>query len=89
MVPYVLGWLGKYGDAGVIYRVIRDMPWLLERIHEEGENCGDDIVDMSNAGVGMIATGSCSGRGSCGSTWEKTTNVSSTPITAVRILATT
>ncbi len=38
MVPYVLGWLGNYGDVDVIYRVVKDLPWLLERIREEEDN---------------------------------------------------
>jgi len=31
LVPNVVGWLVRYGDVGVIYGVIRDMPWLLEK----------------------------------------------------------
>mmetsp|Transcript_30290 Transcript_30290/g.60390 ORF Transcript_30290/g.60390 Transcript_30290/m.60390 type:complete len:350 (-) Transcript_30290:218-1267(-) len=38
MVPHVLGWLGKYGDVDVIYRVVKDLPWLLERIREEEDD---------------------------------------------------
>lgn len=31
LVPNVIGWLVRYGGAGVIYGVVRDMPWLLEK----------------------------------------------------------
>eukprot|EP00579_Thalassiosira_antarctica_P008291 CAMPEP_0201883964 /NCGR_PEP_ID=MMETSP0902-20130614/16329_1 /ASSEMBLY_ACC=CAM_ASM_000551 /TAXON_ID=420261 /ORGANISM="Thalassiosira antarctica, Strain CCMP982" /LENGTH=333 /DNA_ID=CAMNT_0048412833 /DNA_START=265 /DNA_END=1266 /DNA_ORIENTATION=+ len=31
LVPNVIGWLVRYGDVGVIYGVVRDMPWLLEK----------------------------------------------------------
>ncbi|KAL3804879.1 hypothetical protein HJC23_006651 [Cyclotella cryptica] len=34
LVPHVMQWLGRYGDVGIIYDVVRDMPWLLEqRVH--------------------------------------------------------
>lgn len=31
LVPNVIGWLVRYGDVSVIYGVVRDMPWLLEK----------------------------------------------------------
>ena len=31
LVPNIIGWLVRYGDVGVIYGVIRDAPWLLEK----------------------------------------------------------
>ncbi|KAL7537141.1 hypothetical protein ACHAXR_011557 [Thalassiosira sp. AJA248-18] len=31
LVPNVIGWLVRYGGVGVIYGVVRDMPWLLEK----------------------------------------------------------
>lgn len=32
LVPNVVGWLVQYGEhVGVIYGVVRDMPWLLEK----------------------------------------------------------
>mmetsp|Transcript_7957 Transcript_7957/g.11968 ORF Transcript_7957/g.11968 Transcript_7957/m.11968 type:complete len:370 (-) Transcript_7957:156-1265(-) len=31
LVPNVIAWLVNYGDVGVIYGVVKDMPWLLEK----------------------------------------------------------
>ncbi|KAL7517813.1 hypothetical protein ACHAWX_002701 [Stephanocyclus meneghinianus] len=31
LVPHVMQWLGRYGNVGIIYDVVRDMPWLLEK----------------------------------------------------------
>lgn len=29
--PHVFGWLGKHGNVGLMYNVIREMPWLVAR----------------------------------------------------------
>lgn len=31
LIPNVLQWLVRHGDVGVIYGVVRDMPWMLEK----------------------------------------------------------
>lgn len=31
LVPNVVGWLARHGDVAIIYGVVRDMPWLLEK----------------------------------------------------------
>ena len=31
LVPNIVGWLTSNGNVGVIYRVLKDMPWLLEK----------------------------------------------------------
>ena len=31
LIPNIVGWLTGHGDVGVIYRVLRDIPWLLEK----------------------------------------------------------
>ena len=30
LIPNIIGWLTRYGDMGVIYGVLRDLPWLIE-----------------------------------------------------------
>lgn len=31
LAPLVFGWLGKHGNVGLMYNVIREMPWLVSR----------------------------------------------------------
>ena len=31
LVPNIVGWLTSHSDVGVLYRVLKDMPWLLEK----------------------------------------------------------
>ena len=37
LVPHLMCWLGKYGDVGIVYDVVRDMPWLLENSAKKEE----------------------------------------------------
>ena len=37
LVPNIVGWLTSNGDVGVIYRVLKDMPWLLEKKAERND----------------------------------------------------
>jgi len=31
LVPHIVGWLTNHADVSVIYRELKDMPWLLEK----------------------------------------------------------
>lgn len=31
LVPYIVGWLTNHADVSIIYRELKDMPWLLEK----------------------------------------------------------
>jgi len=31
LAPQVFGWLAKHGTVGLMYSVIREMPWLVAR----------------------------------------------------------
>mmetsp|Transcript_36759 Transcript_36759/g.75005 ORF Transcript_36759/g.75005 Transcript_36759/m.75005 type:complete len:359 (+) Transcript_36759:117-1193(+) len=35
IVPHIVGWLVRYGGVEVMYIVLRDMPWLLEKNQED------------------------------------------------------
>jgi hypothetical protein len=38
IVPHIVGWLVKYGGVDVMFIVLRDVPWLLEKSKEVDEN---------------------------------------------------
>ena len=40
VVPHIVGWLLRYGGLDVMYIVLRDMPWLLEKNEEEKPTSG-------------------------------------------------
>lgn len=50
LVPNVIGWLVRYGDMGVIYGVVRDLPWLLEKnknkVNKTGSSKSLMMVDV-------------------------------------------
>ena len=31
LAPHVIGWLAQHGSVGLMYNVVRDMPWLLTK----------------------------------------------------------
>lgn len=35
LVSHIVGWLTSHGDVGTIYKVLNDMPWLLEKKSEQ------------------------------------------------------
>lgn len=47
LVPNIVGWLTSHRDVGVIYRVLKDMPWLLEK---KADRMHVEVLDVHEVG---------------------------------------
>ena len=54
IVPHIVGWLVRYGGVDVMFIVLRDMPWLLEkRKDDQNQTALSESRDEASKGVGM------------------------------------
>lgn len=61
LVPNVVGWLVRYGDANVIYGVVRDMPWLLEKRPDGDGDLSSAETDKSAREATVVVNGRLGG----------------------------
>lgn len=55
LVPNVIGWLSRYGDVGIVYEVVRDMPWLVDHKRNRRKKDSDSGDVAMEGDIAMVS----------------------------------